>query len=196
MKQATKQSRGERLMTARVIMAALALGWASSAGAQFPASGQTTSVRAADDGDLEAGATLSYTDNGDGTITDNNTGLQWEKKSDDGTIHDKDNIYTWEEAFAVHVAGLNTEPCFSGHCDWRVPNVKELQSIVNYGVPFPGPVVSPAFNNNCVGATVLTGSCTAASLYWSATTGAGNRARRRSPNFAWFVGFVGGSVRG
>ena len=37
------------------------------------------------DGDIQAGATLSYTDNGDGTITDNNTGLMWEKKSDDGT---------------------------------------------------------------------------------------------------------------
>lgn len=82
--------------------------------AQFPATGQTTVHRAGDDGDIQAGATLSYTDNGDGTITGNNTGLQWEKKSDDGSIHDKDTLYTWENAFAVHVAGLNTAPCFAG----------------------------------------------------------------------------------
>ena len=36
-----------------------------------------------------------FVDNGDGTITDTKTGLQWEKKSDDGTIHDQDDTYTW-----------------------------------------------------------------------------------------------------
>jgi len=45
--------------------------------------------------DAQAGATLSYTDNGDGTITDNNTRLMWEKKDDSGGIHDQDNGYTW-----------------------------------------------------------------------------------------------------
>ncbi len=50
---------------------------------EFPATGQTTSVRPGDDGDIEAGATLSYTDTGNGTIIDSNTGLQWEKKSDE-----------------------------------------------------------------------------------------------------------------
>jgi hypothetical protein len=74
---------------------------------QFPASGQTTAYQAdknddiagavdvPDDGTVQAGATLSYTDNGDGTITDNNTGLMWEKKGDAGGLHDKDNIYAW-----------------------------------------------------------------------------------------------------
>src|SRR5437899_1127498 len=45
----------------------------------FPATGQTTSFHAGDDGATQAGAPLSYTDNGDGTITDENTGLMWEK---------------------------------------------------------------------------------------------------------------------
>ena len=99
---------------------------------QFPATGQTDSFRAGDDGDIQAGATLAYTDNGDGTITDNNTGLQWEKKSDEENVndndnttfpHDKDNLYTWDNAFAVHVAGLNTAN-FAGHNDWRVPNYR------------------------------------------------------------------------
>ena len=39
-----------------------------AAAQQFPATGQTTVYRAGDDGDIQAGATLSYTDNGDGTV--------------------------------------------------------------------------------------------------------------------------------
>ncbi len=61
-----------------------------SAGA-LKTTGQTTSYGAGSDGALQAGLSKSYTDNGDGTITDNVTGLMWEKKSDDGSIHDKDN---------------------------------------------------------------------------------------------------------
>src|SRR2546430_848035 len=87
------------------VVAALAVCWAASAGESaqkckstnpkkdFPATGQTTSsprppYHAGDDGDIQAGATLSYTDNGDGTITDNNTCLMWGKKSEDGSIHE------------------------------------------------------------------------------------------------------------
>src|SRR5207247_60676 len=111
---------------------------------------------------------LSYTDNGDGTITDNNTGLVWEKLSADGSVHDMSNTYTWDQTFSGHVATLNSTS-FGGHNDWRLPNVKELASIVNYedfpGCPGTGAAclsVSPAFNNNCTsGCTVLTCSCTA-----------------------------------
>ena len=39
--------------------------------------------------------------NADGTITDTNTRLVWEKQSADGTIHDQDNAYDWPEAAAV-----------------------------------------------------------------------------------------------
>lgn len=154
---------------------------------QFPATGQTTVFRTGDDGDIQAGATLDYTDNGDGTITDNNTGLQWEKKSDDGTIHDKDNTYTWEDAFAVHVATLNIEK-FAGYTDWRLPNLKELLSTVDSQNFYPA--VSPAFNTNCVAnATVLTGSCTA-SLYWSSTSFTFN------PDGAWLAFFSFGTPTG
>ncbi len=48
-----------------------------------------------DDGTIQAGAPLSYTDNGNGTITDNITGLMWERKDDSGGLHDKDNFYAW-----------------------------------------------------------------------------------------------------
>jgi len=61
------------------------------------------------DGDLQKGAPLAYVDNGDGTITDVNTGLMWEKLDDNnvGGIHDKDNYYNWANAFAVKIATLN-----------------------------------------------------------------------------------------
>jgi hypothetical protein len=162
----------------------------------FPATGQMTCWNSAgaiipcagtgQDGDIKAGAVLSYTDNGDGTITDNNTGLMWEKKSDDGTIHDKDTTYTWDNAFAVHIAGLNSA-AFAGHTDWRLPNIKELQSIVNY--ENVAPAVSPAFNTGCVAAcTVATCSCTAAAGSWSSSTYA------NVPTLAWGVAFNDGVV--
>ena len=94
---------------------------------RFPASGQTTAYGPGSDGDMRAGAALAYADNGDGTITDTNTGLMWEKKDDSGGIHDKDNTYTWgmeDPPYAMNgtmvaefLVTLNTSPCFAGHCD-------------------------------------------------------------------------------
>jgi hypothetical protein len=134
------------------------------------------------DGEIQAGATLAYVDNGDGTVTDVNTGLQWEKKSDDGSIHDKDVFYTWSNALAVHVSGLNTAN-FAGHNDWRLPNVRELQSIVNY--ENYSPAVSSAFNTGCTGGCAVTAcSCTAPSDYWSSTSLAA------SPGNTWHVDFI------
>jgi len=207
---------------AMAVVAALALGWAATVAAdnnqKFPATGQTTCndsggtvipcAGTGQDGDIQAGATLKYKDNGNGTVTDRNTKLVWEKKSADGGIHEVNNTYTWPDAFAVHVATLNNScandenvacsvnadcagvggKCgFAGKRDWRVPNVKELPSIVNY--QNVRPAVSAAFNTNCVaGATVLTGSCTAEFFYWSSTSNAG------SPALAWSVDFVEGFV--
>ncbi len=173
----------------------------------FPASGQTTAftsekndgitgpVAVPDDGVMQAGVSLSYTDNGDGTITDNSTGLMWEKKSDDGDrLHDKDNAYYWsgngtQETIWDWLEDVNAEggTGFAGYHDWRVPNVRELQSIVNYqSTPLP---VSTALNSNCVaGATVLTGSCTLLTYYWSSTTWA------RSTSQVWGVDFNHGEV--
>src|SRR5438445_7951373 len=113
---------------------------------RFPATGQTTCwdssgtvipcAGTGQDGELRKGAPLSYTDNGDGTITDNNTGLMWEKLSMDGSVHDVSTTYPWANAFAQHVATLNGTS-FAGHTDWRVPNVKELQNIINSDSPDP-----------------------------------------------------------
>ena len=53
--------------------------------------------------------------------------------------------------------------------------------------------MSPTFNTNCVAdtTTVLTGSCTATSYYWSSTAAAGSL---DSAEFAWDVEFGGGNV--
>jgi hypothetical protein len=162
----------------------------------FPATGQMTCwdssgaviacAGTGHDGDIQAGAPLAYVDNGDGTITDLNTGLMWEKKSRDGSIHDVFNMYTWDEAFAVHVAGLNAAS-FAGHTDWRVPNLKELHIIADYETF--SPLVDPVFNTGCVsGCTVTTCSCTWSTFYWSSSSHAA------FPDRAWVVNFGSGSV--
>ncbi len=155
----------------------------NDAGAVVPCAGT------GQDGDTRSGAALSYIDNGDGTITDHNTGRMWAKKSDDGTIHDKDTTYTWNEAVSVYIAALNAGGGFAGYTDWRLPNVKELQSIVNYEQT--SPAVSSAFNVGCVaGCTVEACSCTAPDDHWSSTTLAA------FPTNAFIVEFYGGGVVG
>ena len=64
-----------------------------------------------------------FVDNGDGTITDQATGLMWMKDDSRGGMN-------WEAALAWAQA-KNAANCL-GHGDWRLPNAKELQSIVDY----------------------------------------------------------------
>jgi len=159
--------------------------------------GQTTSYGVGTDGDLQLGVAHGFVDNGDGTITDTKTGLMWEKKSDDGSIHDKDTTYTWGmasppytmngTAVTTFLATLNSGGGFAGQTDWRLPNLTELESIRNLQTTFPA--TFPAFNTGCVATcTVLTCSCTVSSYYWSSSSYA------NGPQFAWFVGFFDGGV--
>lgn len=118
------------------------------------------------DGELQRGVAPVFTDNGDGTITDNRTLLMWEKLSADMSIHDRFNLYSWENAFALKVAALNSAGGFAGHRDWRVPNRNELASLVDLaaGLGMPG-----AFDTGCTpGCTVLVCSC--AGGMWTSTT--------------------------
>ncbi len=62
----------------------------------------------------------NFQDNGNGTITDNSSGLMW-MQDDDG-----EGMF-WEDALS-HAENFE----FAGHSDWRLPNAKELQSIVDY----------------------------------------------------------------
>ena len=69
----------------------------------------------------------AFADNGDGTITDNATGLMWVQNDSGG---DAPGGLNWEEGLSW-VQVKNTEN-YLGYNDWRLPNVKELQSIVDY----------------------------------------------------------------
>jgi hypothetical protein len=64
-----------------------------------------------------------FKDNGDGTITDAATGLMW-------TQGDSDTDLNWEEALAW--AAQKNDENYLGYSDWRLPDAKELQSIVDY----------------------------------------------------------------
>lgn len=110
-----------------------------------------------DDGYYEKGLASSYTDNGDGTVTDNNTGLMWKKCSEPDTstttcagIH---SPYTWQNAIN-RCEGLS----YAGYTDWRLPNAKELWNITKLQ-----PGAFPYIDQ-----TAFPG--TEADYYWSATT--------------------------
>jgi hypothetical protein len=64
-------------------------------------------------------------DNGNGTVTDTDTGLMWQKATATGT-------YTWEQALQ-YCESLN----LAGYNDWRLPNKNELHSIVDNSRTYP-----------------------------------------------------------
>jgi hypothetical protein len=63
---------------------------------------------------------MRYVDNKDGTITDNKTGLLWQKSGSDREMN-------WEDA---HVYASMCED--GGYSDWRLPTIEELFSIVDF----------------------------------------------------------------
>jgi hypothetical protein len=145
-------------------------GSASSGGFALPDTGQTTSYTTTfgEDHDYQPSASQpSYTDNGDGTITDNRTGLMWLR---DASNYNSGSAQTWENA----LSGCESFT-YAGYSDWRLPNVRELMSIVNYGV------YNPAINTTYF-------SNTQSSYYWSSTTYAGYT------TYAWRVHFRNGYV--
>ena len=84
--------------------------------------GQTTSYRTGDDGDLQKGTAWPnprFTDNGNGTITDNLTGLMWQRVPLSTTS-------TWNGAI-----DYCNNLTLAGYTDWRLPNVLELESLYN-----------------------------------------------------------------
>jgi hypothetical protein len=171
-------------------------------------------------GTLQCGANCAFdtsgcyavrlTDNGDGTVTDAQTGLMWEKKGHlDGVPvactstgacpdpHDADNQYTYSAdtptgppgtVYTVMLAQLNAGGGFAGHTDWRLPTLAELQGILDY-TDGTAPVTNAVFDTGCSSScTGITCSCAAADLYWTndlVTSISGN---------AWLADFSDGSA--
>ena len=111
---------------------------------QLPRTGQTTCYDSSgvvisctgtgQDGDIQAGVAWPsprFADNGDNTVTDNLTGLMWTQDGNaPGPFACSPAINkTWQEALD-YVACLNTNN-YLGYNDWRLPNINELESLIN-----------------------------------------------------------------
>jgi len=104
----------------------------------------------------------SFVNNGNGTITDQATGLMW-SQVDSGVGYDWPGALAWVQA-------KNTAN-YLGHSDWRLPNAKELQSIVDY-TRSPATTASPAINTTYFATTGITNELGQADFpyFWSGTT--------------------------
>jgi len=94
----------------------------------LPKTGQTIPYYPGDDGEYQMGYPLAgaqrFFDNGDGTVTDAATGLTWIRDIVAAGIGSQ--MY-WQDAIDA-CENLS----YAGHNDWRMPNINELQSIIDY----------------------------------------------------------------
>nr|WP_205757906.1 DUF1566 domain-containing protein [Lutibacter sp. HS1-25] len=100
-----------------------------------------------------------FVDNNDGTISDLATGLMWQK-ADDGISRD------WSESLS-YAENLS----LANHNDWRLPNAKEMQSIVDYTrspQTTNSPAIDPLFE--CTEITDPNGNTGHYPFYWTGTT--------------------------
>jgi hypothetical protein len=122
-------------------------------------------------------AEANLLDNGNGTVTDNNTGLIWQKcsngQNNDRVCSGTASVYNWYEATGDVCKALRT----GGHSDWRLPSKNELATIVDRSAPQSGPTIKASYFPG----TIKAG-------YWSSTADASK------PDFAWLVDFVKGHV--
>jgi len=123
-----------------------------------------------------------FQNNGDGTISDLATGLMWQQ-TDNGSGMD------WEHALAYAQTQNNAN--YLGHNDWRLPNTKELQSLVDYTrSPYAtnaanvGPAINALFS--CTG--ILNDGGKADYPYYWTSTSAMSLANGSYPS-AWYVAF-------
>ena len=126
-----------------------------------------TFVRAVRDGQTPV-PEQRFADNGDNTVTDTVTCLQWQK----ATMDTKDGVgpdtYNWQEALAA-----SEDLTLAGHSDWRLPDISELKPLVDFSRY--DPAIDPVFD-----------STTQSDSYWSSTTYAGD------PSTAWHFSYYSG----
>jgi len=135
--------------------------------------GQSTLYRAGDDGNLKTGITWPdprFADQGDGTVADNLTGLEWVKAPH--SLSGNSGTTNWNSAIDF-CRGL----VYANHSDWRLPSRKELMSLADYGRSSPALPAGHPFS----GVRSNYG-------YWSSTRYASNT------NSAWYVAMGFGSM--
>ena len=152
--------------------------------APVPKTGQTTSYATGDDGDLELGVTSPnprFTDKGDGTVMDNLTGLIWLKNA--GCL----NAKPWSDAITLADSLHDgwTGDGSGGDCglsdsssagDWRLPNIRELHSLIDFSNATPAIPTGHPFTGVQVG------------FHWSSTTDTDFTDR------AWYMKMHNGAV--
>ena len=150
-----------------------------------------------------SGQTLAASATSWACVKDNLTGLVWEVKTIDGGLRDSAKTYTNYDSTAsaqlfdgtAYVnptqaqidAGTNSfgfknavnTATLCGAADWRLPTAKELESLVDYGVAYPGPTIDAAWFPNTVG-----------NAFWSSSPYVGDA------DIAWSVNFGNGYVYG
>jgi len=128
------------------------------------------------DGALQKGVSVSprFTDNLNGTVKDNLTGLIWLKNANCFGIQTWTNALGNSNTLAGGACGLSDGSVAGA---WRLPNIKELQSLIDFGRFNSALPVGHPFSG-----VQLDG-------YWSSTTDA------LSPGNAWDVGLGNGDVR-
>jgi hypothetical protein len=130
----------------------------------IPKTGQTVAYVSGDDGAKEIGIAWPnprFTNHGNGTITDNLTGLMWQRVPTT-TLRTYWNSYTYCRDLTL-----------GGRTDWRMPTIRELQSLVNY---------SKSNSGSWLGTQGFSG---VSGKYWSSTQFAGNFAPNPSRLYYW-----------
>jgi uncharacterized protein DUF1566 len=188
------------------IAAVLVLPWytAEAAPTPLPSTGQTACYDSrgdvipctgtGQDGDSKEGTawpTQRFTVNGNGTVTDNLTGLVWSKHANapnpanaQTPCINPESAMLWPDALAF-VQCLN-DNSFAGFRDWRLPNPNELESVVNAGVADS----SAWLNAHGFGFAGKPQTGVQHGLYWTS----GSDASTASPYSAWDVSLVSGDM--